>query len=540
MLTDIQIPTMLILIITACVSLAVSVGWVTWKDDSDGLRTWAVSLCLHAAGYSLLAVRGVVYDFLPVIVSSVLLSASYSLRLLAVFKFRSQPPEWAMLWLPPVVLTAASMLMLDNAQGRTIMGNGIFFLQGFFVCRQLASDKTPAYVRGRNLVLLGLGSAMVVTFSRMAATLAWPGDVGALFETGNVQVAVALAVFVSIILASNGFVLMAKERSDDHLRTVALKDKLTGCWNRIRIEEIAQQEMARLKRYGHPASLVMVDLDNFKDINDQYGHAVGDAILRGFGSLAQAAVRSTDVVGRWGGEEFVAVLPSTGFSEAYWVAEKMRRQLENRAFPGGYRITASFGVASCRSTDAWGDWFGRADKAMYRAKEAGRNRTKVEDLEIGEGGPVSESAPVTQLLWRRSYESGNEEIDRQHKGLLALVNGFLLAGVENSDKAYVLQVVSQLLAEGKAHFSNEELILRASGYEAVEEHARHHHLLLQRADELVNLFILDKIGVPELFHFVIYELTAQHMLIEDRKFQHVFKKQADGSVKTRAPEGTPR
>ena len=540
MLTDIQTPTMLIVIITACVSLAVSVGWVTWKDDSDGLRTWAVSLCLHAAGYSLLAVRGVVFDFLPVVVSTTLLSASYSLRLLAVFKFRSQSPEWAMLWLPPAVLTAATVCMLDNAQGRTIAGNGVFLLQGFFVCRQLARDKTPAYVRGRNLVLLGLGSAMAVTFSRVAVTLAWPGGVEALFQSGNAQVAAAMAVFVSILLASNGFVLMAKERSDEHLRTVALKDKLTGCWNRIRIEEIARQEMALLRRYGHPASLIMVDLDHFKEINDQHGHAVGDAILRGFGGLAQGAVRSTDVVGRWGGEEFVVILPSTGFSEAYRVAEKMRRQLENRTFPGGYRITASFGVASCRSTDAWGDWFGRADKAMYRAKEAGRNRTKVEDLEIGESGPASDCPSVTQLLWRRSYESGNEEIDRQHKALLGMVNGFLLAGMENSDKAYMLQVASQILAEGKAHFSSEEIILRASGYEDVEEHARHHSQLLQRADELVDLFVLDKIGVPELFHFVIYELIAQHMLIEDRKFQHIFKKQAGGSVKTRAPEGTPR
>jgi len=522
MLIQFHIQTIFMMIILTCLTLALSVGWVAWKDDVDGLRTWAVALCVHALAYSLLSERGVIPDFFSVVVANTLISISYSIFLVAVLIFLDSAIHKMQLWIPPLMVAGSFLLMLDNIYGRIIVGNAIYFIQGIIVCRYAASYKNSSHVRGRNLMLLGLSIAMLVTLSRVVAAIFSPGDVEALFKASSAQVATYFAVFMSIILVSNGFVLMAKERSDEHLRTVAMKDKLTDCWNRIRIEEIAEQEMARLKRYGYPASLVMIDLDHFKRINDQYGHAVGDTILREFGRIARESVRSTDVVGRWGGEEFVVVLPSSGFSEAAHVAEKIRLRLEENVFPGGYRATASFGVAVCRSTDVWPDWLGRADNALYRAKAAGRNQTKVEDLEIGENNLADGSVRITQLLWRKSYESGNETIDSQHKVLFEMVNDLLMVGIESVDKVYVLQAALQLLDEVKRHFRDEEKILGDLGYALADEHAKNHAYMLARANDLVARLMQDKLGVPELFHFIIYELTTQHMLIEDRKFYPLF------------------
>ena len=150
-----------------------------------------------------------------------------------------------------------------------------------------------------------------------------------------------------------GFVLMIKERADECIRLIAMKDRLTGIWNRVRLEEDAQQEIARLERYGHPASIIMVDLDHFKQINDQFGHGTGDSVLKEFCLVVQRCIRSTDILARWGGEEFVVLLPNSGFVNAVPLAERIRAAIEQHQFPSGLRITASLGLSVCQPADTW-------------------------------------------------------------------------------------------------------------------------------------------------------------------------------------------
>ena len=139
---------------------------------------------------------------------------------------------------------------------------------------------------------------------------------------------------------SNGIVLMIKERADERIRLMAMKDRLTGIWNRIRLEEAAQQEIARLERYGHPVSLIMMDLDHFKQINDQFGHGMGDQVLKEFCAIVQRCIRSTDILGRWGGEEFVLILPNSGYTSAGLFALRIRSVFVLHVFP------LQFGIAS--------------------------------------------------------------------------------------------------------------------------------------------------------------------------------------------------
>jgi two-component system, cell cycle response regulator len=163
------------------------------------------------------------------------------------------------------------------------------------------------------------------------------------------------------------------------LRQAATRDPLTGLWNRGAILDRLHRETDRAVREGGQVAVVFVDLDRFKQVNDSYGHPAGDSVLVSTADCLKASVRTYDEVGRYGGEEFLMVLPQCTAREAAAVAERARLALSARPIDlGGVRqeITASFGVAAARSEGA-DSLLRRADAALYRAKEAGRNRVEL-------------------------------------------------------------------------------------------------------------------------------------------------------------------
>lgn len=164
------------------------------------------------------------------------------------------------------------------------------------------------------------------------------------------------------------------ERSNLELEHLSVTDKLTQLNNRARLDAVLQEELDRAHRYGHPFSVILLDLDRFKEVNDRFGHSVGDDALVGVAEALRSSIRATDVVGRWGGEEFIVVLPETGLESARQVAEKIRETLAQRRFPAIGRMTASLGVAAHELEDGPMELLARADEALYRAKELGRNR----------------------------------------------------------------------------------------------------------------------------------------------------------------------
>ncbi|ALJ33963.1 diguanylate cyclase [Azospirillum brasilense] len=170
----------------------------------------------------------------------------------------------------------------------------------------------------------------------------------------------------------------ALKESEERLRRLSITDSLTGVSNRRHFVEAAEQELARARRHGRPVTLLMLDLDHFKSINDTHGHAVGDEALRTFTAACRALLRENDLLGRTGGEEFAILLPETDIAGARMVAERIRRRTAELAVPAGdetVRFTVSIGVACCaagtRDVDAM---LSSADEALYRAKAAGRNR----------------------------------------------------------------------------------------------------------------------------------------------------------------------
>ena len=164
------------------------------------------------------------------------------------------------------------------------------------------------------------------------------------------------------------------------LEVLASTDALTGLPNRQAIMNKAEKEFARARQTQSPLSIVMIDVDHFKAINDQHGHAAGDHVLKEVGTICQDVLRGSDVIGRIGGEEFVLLLPGAAQDSAEQVAERMRArlagtqiQLQNQTF----NVTASFGVATLSSDDnSLQEILDRADEAMYHAKHGGRNQVQ--------------------------------------------------------------------------------------------------------------------------------------------------------------------
>jgi len=163
------------------------------------------------------------------------------------------------------------------------------------------------------------------------------------------------------------------------LRELAIRDPLTGVFNRRHWDSLLSAELDRTRRYGRSVGLILADLDYFKGINDRFGHAVGDRVLTAAAEVLIERVRSHDVVGRFGGEEFVVLLPETGLDEAVSVAERLRAGIAALVFPDldGLEARSSFGVAEARGGMARADELvAAADAALYRAKRAGRDRVE--------------------------------------------------------------------------------------------------------------------------------------------------------------------
>lgn len=165
-----------------------------------------------------------------------------------------------------------------------------------------------------------------------------------------------------------------RTKAEETLRLQASTDPLTGLYNRRYITDILQDEARRAKRQSNPFSVMMMDIDHFKAINDSHGHDVGDRVLQAVSSITSKQLREVDVLARWGGEEFLILLRGTNLEGALQAAEKCRSALAEETFEQQGKVTASLGVAQAQDDEGIRDLVHRADKALYAAKTAGRNQ----------------------------------------------------------------------------------------------------------------------------------------------------------------------
>jgi len=167
------------------------------------------------------------------------------------------------------------------------------------------------------------------------------------------------------------------EKNIDHLYEIATIDEKTGVYNNKFFKTISEMELDKAKRGIGPLSILIIDLDNFKRLNDTYGHLIGDKVLQRLGFVLKENTRKYDIVSRFGGEEFVVLLPNTHISRAKIVCERLRRKVEFDKEMSKYTVTMSGGITEYRKNDSIKRMQIRADKGVYKAKKLGKNRIEI-------------------------------------------------------------------------------------------------------------------------------------------------------------------
>lgn len=274
-----------------------------------------------------------------------------------------------------VLNRASQQLVVGAARGQVVdLIGGVQFDLGLGFSSWVAKQKKPILLNelhrsaqnGQPAVGSFLSVPLVVQQELIGVlNLSHPGNQA--FTEDHLRLLTLVAGQAAAILQR---ILMYEE-----MARLAITDELTGLFNRRHFMERLGDEVARARRYGQPFSLLFMDLDHFKRINDTCGHAVGDRILAELGKLLRRWARGTDLLSRYGGEEFVAFLPMTDSTQAMNAAERMRQAVEEHSFPRRKRLTVSIGVATYPADgDTPADLLKKADLALYQAKKLGRNR----------------------------------------------------------------------------------------------------------------------------------------------------------------------
>lgn len=302
------------------------------------------------------------------------------------------------------------------------------------------------------------------------------------------------------------------------LESQALVDPLTGALGLDAIVELARNELARRERYGHPLTLVYIDLDDLAGVNERLGSEAGDRLLRGCAELVSRVARRSDRIGRIGDDEFLLVLANTPLSAGIIVAERLRGALQYLPGSGDTRLCASMGLVEARAGEPWESLLERARAAVARAKPHKPNSVEVEENPEEPVTAEAVGADFMKLHWRKAYESGVEKIDEEHRAIFARANALLSAVGGGLPRDELAPLAEALLDEVSRHFADEEEILRAAGWEGLEAHAAIHENLLGRAYGLVACFLQGRCSSSEVFEFLVFQLVAAHLLKEDRRY----------------------
>lgn len=288
-----------------------------------------------------------------------------------------RPEAWPLVAAP---VLAFGVAVVDHPATNTWSG-GAVFLALMSLLIGMASYELSAlprsYSRVRRPMFFASATFSAYYFLRLVAFMA-EGPNGATFRTYFGSAVTTLVTMVLLVVVSFSMAALSNEQRTRDLNLRAVHDSLTGLYNRAGFIEAAEQTLRQMQRSRSHGSLILADLDHFKSINDSHGHHAGDGVLQVFAAACLASIRATDVVGRYGGEEFILLLPTAGPDRAHEVVTEISRKLTAaHAEDDRMEPTASYGIASFGhgATDL-DSLIASADAALYRAKALGRNRAE--------------------------------------------------------------------------------------------------------------------------------------------------------------------
>jgi diguanylate cyclase (GGDEF)-like protein len=364
--------------------LCALVLWVQAKsfpNDIEGLRDWALAVVLIGCASGFASMRGILPDSLSIVAASGLLLFGHLLLIVGLQRYSGRTPVWR----PSLDLIGAVLILIVwlNYGSHSYQGR-IFIMAlahiGFFSYGALLAWRAEPKGFGSRFLTVAFLLGVAVALWRLATLSNATEQSDDVFDRNLIQ-QIYLGMFsLGVLGLSIGFILLTNERLRVELEFLATRDPMTGALNRRAFFSRAAIEWARRERSRQPLSVITSDIDFFKKVNDTYGHHIGDLVIKDFANRANQMLRGPDILARFGGEEFVILLPDTGLAEAKLVAERIREEIATQRDKSLPQYTVSLGVAITLGTAGHAAdmeaLIAEADSALYRAKQGGRNRVE--------------------------------------------------------------------------------------------------------------------------------------------------------------------
>lgn len=347
-------------------------------DLSPSIRLWTLGVLAQATAWILFGLRDEIPDWLSIVGANSLLSLAFAQQVHAVRLFGGLPVRRVAVYAPAVAVLLDEIVFtyaVPSMLMRLLTATPLFSLQMIQGGLSLVSSAAVSRRSGR-LTAAAFFALAAVLAARVVYESLHTEVLRSAFWDSPMQTIVFSFASLFVVVATLGFVLMCSDQLHQEIERQAMLDPLTGISNRRTLDVLAVQALATAQRHDRPLALLLVDADHFKRINDDCGHAAGDEALRLLAATLKRGLRNEDLLGRLGGEEFVAVLPESDEAAALASAERLRRAVEELEFTVGGRsmpLRISIGVATLRAGDDFAALLRRADAAMYAAKRAGRN-----------------------------------------------------------------------------------------------------------------------------------------------------------------------
>ena len=383
---DMRTLTFVLLLLSALLSLVMVFVWRTNKTY-NGFGWWTLANLAGILGFLLLGLRAQLPDLISIVIANTVACSSMGLTLVGTRRFLGRSGAEVFVG-AALLLHAVALAWFTYIDPDTVMR--IYVSSGLSAMFGIRCDYEFITVKKNDRLFTTIFAATVhAIFSifmigRMALTHIF-SNIDNFYSPDWIQ-SLTFTMFITFLVTwTFNFLMLNSERVQRELKTtqvelekLATTDFLTSISNNRRFSEISENEMRRARRFNHPLSVIVLDIDRFKEINDTYGHAAGDLVLLRIAEIGKAGLRGVDTIGRLGGDEFGILLPHTDLSGAEIVAETMRVAIEEAVIDssaGPIKIMASLGIAEMKASDRdIKSILERADALLYEAKRGGRNR----------------------------------------------------------------------------------------------------------------------------------------------------------------------
>lgn len=357
------------------------------------LLIWASSFATHSIGFTLLILRGVISDLLSIWLANVLIASSYTIFAAGLLKFLKRELSPWILWFPVLMMAVSYVFMMDNLNTRILVGGATHFLQFGLLLVIMRVYDHQLTGRGKHILTGCFAVGIVLSLARPLSIVTGATQLDSFDSPGFIQAMTFLGMTIVSVIIALGFVLMQKEQAEAATGSIARTDELTGLPNRRGLYELIGVWMSEQSPVQQCGALMLLDMDNFKSLNDTFGHSAGDEMLKQVAFRLGKVAGSGDTVARLGGDEFVLLLPNLGgeadvaerlaLEKAKTIGALLSEPYQLRVFDVSidaerdivHHSSATLGIKLFWSGD---DHPGRevllreADKAMYSAKNARR------------------------------------------------------------------------------------------------------------------------------------------------------------------------